>query len=110
MALPAVTDVYEARRRLGARIARTPLLPSSWLSSITRGRVHLKIESLNLTNSFKIRGALNAALRLRERMGRETPTLVAASAGNHGRALAFAAEQLDLRCVIFTPKTAPEAK
>ena len=110
MQLPGVTDVYEARRRLGARIAETPLLPSSWLSSITGGRVHLKIESLNLTNSFKIRGAFNAALRLRESMDRDTPTLVAASAGNHGRALALAAEELRLPCVIFTPKTAPEAK
>jgi threonine dehydratase len=110
MTLPSVTDVYEARRRLGTRITPTPLLPSSWLSSITGGRVHLKIESLNLTNSFKIRGALNAALRLREGIGGDTRTLVAASAGNHGRSLALAAEELRLPCVIFTPKTAPEAK
>ena len=66
MPLPTVTDVYEARRRLGTRLARTPLLPSSWLSSIADGNVFLKIESLNLTKSFKIRGALNAALRLSE--------------------------------------------
>ena len=108
--LPTVTDVYEARRRLGSRIARTPLLPSSWLSSIADGEVHLKIESMNLTNSFKIRGALNAALRLSEGIDTEPPMVVAASAGNHGRALALAAEQLGMACVIFTPKTAPEAK
>ena len=110
MPLPTVTDVYEARRRLGSRIARTPLLPSPWLSSITDGSVHLKIESLNLTNSFKIRGALNAALRLSEGIDTEPMTIVAASAGNHGRALALASEELDLPCVIFTPKDAPEAK
>jgi threonine dehydratase len=109
MAAPSVTDVYEARRRLAARIARTPLLRSSWLSSIAGGEVHLKIESLNLTNSFKIRGALNAALRLSEEIG-GAPSVVAASAGNHGRALALAAEALGMPCVIFTPKTAPEAK
>jgi len=108
--LPTVTDVYEARRRLGARIAPTPLVRSSWLSSIADGDVHLKIESLNLTNSFKIRGALNAALRLSEGIDTDPPLIVAASAGNHGRALALATEELGLSCVIFTPSTAPEAK
>jgi len=108
--LPTVIDVYEARRRLGMRLAPTPLLPSSWLSSIAGGNVFLKIESLNLTNSFKIRGALNAALRLSEGMDCDTTTMVAASAGNHGRSLALAAEELGMRCVIFTPATAPAAK
>ena len=108
--LPTVIDVYEARRRLGTRLARTPLLPSSWLSSIADGNVFLKIESLNLTNSFKIRGALNAALRLSEGIDSDTTTMVAASAGNHGRSLALAAEELGMACVIFTPATAPEAK
>ena len=110
MPLPTVTDVYEARRRLAGRIPLTPLLPSTWLSSIADGSVFLKIESLNLTNSFKIRGALNAALRLSEGIDSDTPTVVAASAGNHGRALALAAEELGIACVIFTPSTAPEAK
>jgi threonine dehydratase len=110
MPLPTVTDVYEARRRLGTRLPRTPLLPSSWLSSIADGNVFLKIESLNLTNSFKIRGALNAALRLSEGIDTQPPTIVSASAGNHGRAIALAAEELGLACVVFTPATAPEAK
>jgi threonine dehydratase len=110
MPLPTVTDVYQARRRLGSRLPRTPLLPSAWLSSIADGTVSLKIESLNLTNSFKIRGALNAALRLSEGIDSDTTTIVAASAGNHGRALALAAEELGMPCVIFTPASAPEAK
>ena len=108
--LPTVIDVYEARRRLGTRLPRTPLLSSSWLSSIADGNVFLKIESLNLTNSFKIRGALNAALRLSESIDSDATTIVAASAGNHGRSLALAAEELGMACVIFTPETAPEAK
>jgi threonine dehydratase len=109
MPLPNVADVYDARRRLGSRLPRTPLLPSSWLSSIADGSVFLKVESLNLTNSFKIRGALNAALRLGEGID-EPPAIVSASAGNHGRAIALAAEELGLPCVVFTPKSAPEAK
>jgi threonine dehydratase len=110
MHAPTVLDVYEARRRLGERLPKTPLLPSPWLSSIADGHVFLKIESVNLTNSFKIRGALNAALRLSEGIDTQTPTIVTASAGNHGRALALATEELGLSCVVFTPKDAPEAK
>lgn len=110
MPLPTVADVYAARRRLGGRLPRTPLLHSPWLSTVADGNVFLKVESLNLTNSFKIRGALNAALRLSEGIDGETPTVVAASAGNHGRSLALAAEELGMACVIFTPASAPEAK
>jgi len=109
MHAPTVTDVYAARRRLAAHLPPTPLLPSDWLSSLTGADVFLKIESVNLTHSFKIRGALNAALRLAEG-GSTPPTIVTASAGNHGRAIALATEQLGLRCIVFTPADAPEAK
>lgn len=109
--LPSVLDIYEAKRRLAPHLQPTPLLPSHWLSSIADGNVFLKLESLNLTSSFKIRGALNAALRLME--GSDpgaSPQLVTASAGNHGRSLALAAERLGMACVVFTPASAPEAK
>jgi threonine dehydratase len=108
--LPTVLDVYQAQRRIGSRISKTPLLPSSWLSSIADGNVFLKIESANLTSSFKIRGAFNAALRLSEGVDSDGTAIVTASAGNHGRALAMATEQLGLSCVVFTPASAPETK
>lgn len=108
--VPTVLDIYQARRRVHGRVLETPLRPSSWLSSLADGQVFLKIESANLTGSFKIRGAINAALRLAEGIDSETPTIVTASAGNHGRALALAAEQLGLSCVVFTPNDAPDAK
>ena len=107
---PTVLDVYEARRRLAGRLTKTPLVLSPWLSSVSGGSVFLKIESINLTNSFKIRGALNAALRMSDGRGRPAPTIVTASAGNHGRALALATEELGLECVVFTPANAPDAK
>lgn len=110
MPLPTILDVYQARQRLAGRIAPTPLVPSPWLSSLAGGEVYLKNESINLTRSFKIRGAMNAALRLNAGAAVEPPTLVTASAGNHGRGLALAAEQLRLRCVVFTPASAPAAK
>ena len=108
--LPTVLDVYQAQRRIGTRMPRTPLLPSSWLSSIADGSVFLKNEAANVTSSFKIRGALNAALRLSEGLDSDAAPIVTASAGNHGRALAMAAEQLGLSCVVFTPASAPETK
>lgn len=114
--LPTALDIYDARRRLAPHLQSTPLLHSPWLSSIADGSVFLKLESLNLTHSFKIRGALNAALKLIESAeagesdGAHALTVVTASAGNHGRALALAAEKLGLACVVFTPDSAPETK
>lgn len=110
MTLPTLLDVYEARRRIAPYLAPTPLVPSAWLSSIADGGVSLKLESLNLSQSFKIRGAFNAALKLAEAGLSDAPLLVTASAGNHGRALALAAERLGFGCVVFTPESAPEVK
>ena len=109
---PALTDVLAARRRLSGRVIRTPLVKSGWLSSVTGADVYLKLESLQITNSFKLRGAWNAARALLERLspGESPPGLVTASAGNHGRALAYVAEQLGLRVTVFTPRGAPRTK
>jgi threonine dehydratase len=72
--------------------------------------VFLKIESLQPARSFKIRGAMHALLRLEDAgSGREMP-IVTASAGNHGRAIAYAAETLGRRAVVFVPAAAPATK
>lgn len=109
---PTVLNVYEARRRLKPWLAATPLRKSAWLSAAVGGPAWLKLESVQPTCSFKIRGAFNALLRLvaDHPDASRRPTVVTASAGNHGRAVAFAAEQLGVRTVIFTPATAPRAK
>jgi threonine dehydratase len=106
-------DIVAAQKRIGARLQPTPLRLSFWLSATTDATVYLKLESLQLTNSFKIRGALNAALRVVELAGGDcanAPQIVTASAGNHGRALAFASQQLGLKTVVFTPRMAPATK
>jgi threonine dehydratase len=108
-----IADIIEARRRIGPYIRRTPLLPSAWLSAAAGAEVRLKLESLQLTNSFKLRGAVNATAAFVERArGGSAPAgmIVTASAGNHGRAMACAAERLGLRLVVFTPHSAPRAK
>jgi threonine dehydratase len=108
----SLADILRARQRLEGRVRRTPLVRSDWLSDISGGKVYLKLESLQVTGSFKARGALNAVLALVEqrREGAQSPRLVTASAGNHGRALAWAASHAGMRPVIFTPARAPSAK
>jgi threonine dehydratase len=105
-----VIDVLAARARIRARIPRTPLRRSEWISDLARRDVYLKLESLLPTGSFKLRGGLNAALRHVERHGAAAPPTVTASAGNHGRALAYAAESLRLRLTVYVPRDAPRAK
>ena len=110
--MPSALDIVAARRRLERHVPPTPLQASAWLADPSGGMVLLKLESVNLTHSFKIRGAFNALLRLTEagRASPPLPTVVAASAGNHGRAVAYAAECLGLKAVVFTPATAPRTK
>lgn len=100
--------IYAARRRLQGRLSPSSQRPSEWLSAATGAAVQLKLESLQPTHSFKIRGALHAALRLAS--AQPGASIVTASAGNHGKALALAAETLGLPAVVFTPATAPDTK
>jgi threonine dehydratase len=83
---------------------------SERLSRASGGDVHVKLEVVQPTSSYKIRGAFNAALCLIERAGGTPPPLVTASAGNHGRALAYAARALGLRLTVFIAADAPRAK
>jgi threonine dehydratase len=110
--MDVLAEVGRARERTVGRLRRTPLIHSPWLSERAGFEVHLKLESLQVTSSFKARGALNAVLALAERArpGQRLPTVVSASAGNHGRALAWAAASIGLPVVIFTPRHAPAAK
>ena len=85
------------------------MVRSAWLSEQCGGEVWLKLESLQVANSFKSRGAFNAVMALLERGGAPA-RLVTASAGNHGRALAAAAETFGLPLVVFTPANAPATK
>ena len=107
----ALADIRAAAGRIEGRMVRTPVRRSDWLSDITGADVHLKLEVVQPTSSYKIRGAFNAALRVHERaVGGEPPRLVTASAGNHGRALACAARALRLPLTVFIAADAPRAK
>jgi threonine dehydratase len=109
--IPHLDDVRAAAERIRGRVLRTPVRRSEWLSGLTGGDVYLKLEVIQTTSSYKIRGAFNAALSVRQRGdGAAAPHLVTASAGNHGRALAFAARALDLPLTVFIAASAPRAK
>lgn len=111
-AMPTLEEVGAARARTTPHVRRTPLVRSDRLSDTAGGDVFLKLESLQVTNSFKARGALNAVLALgeRRRPADPFPCLVTASAGNHGRALAWAAGLAGMQAIVFTPREAPATK
>jgi threonine dehydratase len=103
-------DVLRARQRIAPHVRRTPLVRSTWLSDASGADVWLKLESLQVANSFKSRGAFNAVIARLERGAARPRQLVTASAGNHGRAVAAAADAFRLPLVVYTPAAAPAAK
>jgi threonine dehydratase len=100
--------ILQAEHRIRASIKHTPLERSLPLSRKTGSEVYIKMENLQYTGSFKVRGAMNKMLALPEqdRQG----GVVAASTGNHGAAVAFAADKLNIRSTVFVPKAASPAK
>jgi threonine dehydratase len=104
----SVADVEEAARRIAGQVRETPLLPAGELSRRVGARVLLKAENLQVTGSFKARGATNVVRRLPEDALRAG--VVAASAGNHAQAVARAARDAGARAVLVMPVGAPLAK
>lgn len=101
-------DVEEARDRIKDQIYLSPLPYSETLSRMTGKRVYCKLENLQMTGSFKERGALNRLLTLSAEEARRG--VIAASAGNHGMALAFHSQRLNIAATIVMPVFAPLIK
>ena len=101
-------DVEDAARLIAGRVRETPLRAAGELSRRIGARVLLKAENLQLTGSFKARGATNTIRRLSE--DALAAGVVAASAGNHAQAVAFAAREAGARSVLVMPEQAPLAK
>lgn len=100
--------VREAARRLPAAVVRTPVVPSSWLSMLCSADVRLKLENVQETGSFKLRGATWALWQLSPEQRRAG--VVAASSGNHGLGVAAAAFRIDARATVFVPSSTPDGK
>lgn len=103
-----LADIHAARDRIGAIIYHSPCVYSETISRLTGARVYLKLDNLQMTGSFKERGALNRLLTLEpeERLR----GVLAASAGNHGLAVAFHAQKLGIPATIVMPRFAPLIK
>lgn len=107
-AKPGIADVHAARERIAGKILATPVVPSPSLSAATDTPVHLKLEQLQITGSFKLRGATNAVLSLSPE--ERARGIVGVSTGNHGRGLAHAAKQAGARCIICMSRLVPQNK
>ncbi len=101
-------EAEEAETRIRGHIRETHVEYSPYLSRSGNCNVYLKLENLQLSGSFKLRGVMNKLLSLDEKE-RETG-LVTASSGNHGAAFAYALKKLGLRGTIYMPSIANQAK
>lgn len=107
-ALPTIRDVEAAARRIKPIAVETPLLESPYLNGLLGGRLLVKAENLQVTGSFKLRGAANriASLSADER----ARGVIARSSGNHGLAIAYCAGLMGTTAVVVAPDTAPVTK
>jgi threonine dehydratase len=103
-----LTEIRDARERLGSYVRRTPLIRAVGLRDTPAGQLSLKLESLQVTGSFKARGATNKVLSLpAEQVGKG---LVTASGGNHGLGVAYAGWLAKVPATIFLPSNVPQSK
>jgi threonine dehydratase len=105
---PTLAEIEAARERIAGHTRVTPVYGSETLERESGRRTTLKAENLQRTGSFKIRGAMNRLATLSDE--ERAAGVVAASAGNHGQAVAWAARELGIHATIFMPEDAPMAK
>jgi len=105
---PTLADIEAARARISGHARETPIYRSETFSRLSGRPVSLKAENLQRTGAFKIRGAVNKLSTLTDE--ERARGVVAASAGNHGQAVAWAGRELGARATIFVPEDAPMTK
>jgi threonine dehydratase len=104
----SLADIEAARRAIAGHVLRTPLLPAPPLSALTGAEVFVKYENLQVTNSFKERGACAKLASLTAEDRRRG--VIAMSAGNHAQAVAYHARRLGIPATIVMPVTTPFVK
>ena len=103
-----LTDIEAAQTIIDGRVLRTPMLPAPRLSELTGAEIFVKYENLQVTNSFKERGALNKLASLDSDDRKRG--VIAMSAGNHAQAVAYHAKRLGIAATIVMPVTTPAVK
>ncbi|MCC3304291.1 hydroxyectoine utilization dehydratase EutB [Sneathiella sp. HT1-7] len=104
----SLSAIDRAHLRIAPFIRQTPIVLSPSLSEQTGGDIYLKLEQLQITGSFKLRGATNAVLSLTE--DQKANGVVGVSTGNHGRGLAYAAHNAGVHCIICMSELVPQNK
>lgn len=108
---PSVDDIQNAKDLLiKNNIKKTPLQKSTTFSEITGSNIFMKIESLQKTGTFKVRGALYKINKISQEKIKNYNGIIAASAGNHAQGVAYAAWTKNIPCVIVMPKNASLSK
>ncbi|MDQ0316062.1 threonine ammonia-lyase [Amorphus orientalis] len=106
--LPDLDAIREAAAEIDGQVVRTPCLPAPKLSQLVGAEIYVKYENMQVTNSFKDRGALVRLLRLSEEERRRG--VIAMSAGNHAQAVAYHSSRLGIPATIVMPETTPFVK
>jgi len=101
-------DIYQADYLIRETVYRTPLIESQWLSELSGCEIFLKLECLQVTGSFKIRGATNKILSLKKEEKKRG--VIAVSSGNHGRAVAYVTRNFGIPAVVCVSETVPDNK
>jgi threonine dehydratase len=107
-AMTKIERIYQAAEILRGVVYETPLVYSNYLSRRFDARVHLKLENLQKTGSFKFRGAYHKLANIRQDLGPEG--VVTASAGNHAQGVALAAQLMSISATIVMPEWASISK
>lgn len=103
-----MSDIYAARKRIATIVMRTPLIRSVVLGERMGASVHLKLENVQQTGSFKLRGATNKILSLADE--ERERGVITVSSGNHGRAVSYVADALGIDAVVCLAETVPANK
>ncbi len=105
---PDINDILQAKERIAGHVKRTPLIRCEKIENVFGCEIYFKPENLQITGSFKLRGAFNKALSMPE--SELAKGLVTSSAGNHAQAVAYACRELGTKAVIVITSAAPATK
>jgi threonine dehydratase len=104
----SIASVKKARERIAGRVRHTPILRADKLDPLVDAQVYLKPENLQITGSFKIRGAMNKILSLSDE--ERSKGIIASSSGNHAQGVAYASKMLGAKAILVLPENAPQTK
>lgn len=102
------TLIDKAYKRISSQVLKTPLVSSEYINNLLDARVFFKLENLQWTGSFKLRGATNKIIQLN--LNQKKNGVVAYSSGNHAQAVAYASKIIGINAKIIMPESAPKIK